>query len=84
MEAEMWNAINTGNLQALTGFMTPQTRAEVEKDIARCVICGFEGEYGVEVIETDTVDSLGHDTTKPMCRKVKDCLDRHEASLIRK
>ena len=55
-----------------------------KKDIARCVICGFEGEYGVEVIETDIVDSLGHDTTKPMCRKVKDCLDRHEASLISK
>ena len=39
----------------------------------RCHFCGHEGEYGVEVIETDHRDSTGHDSTVTACRDTDAC-----------
>jgi len=39
----------------------------------RCHFCGHEGEYGVEVIETDHRDSTGHDSTVCACKDIDTC-----------
>ncbi len=50
--------------------------ATAEAELARCYLCGFEGVYGIEVVETDFPDSTGRDTTKPMCKDVEACYKR--------
>ena len=46
----------------------------MEVDLARCYICGFEGEYRVEVVETDYYDPISKiDTTRPMCKDLEAC-----------
>ena len=50
--------------------------AALQVDKVRCAWCGIEGIYKVDIIETDYVDSTGHDTVRPMCRAIQACLDR--------
>ena len=45
----------------------------IEVELARCYICGFEGEYGVEVVETGCIDTAGIDITRPMCKDYEAC-----------
>ena len=55
----------------------------MEKDMAWCSICGFEGEYGAEIIDEEYVDLCGHASVHCACRDVEKCLDRQEANSIR-
>jgi len=50
------------------------------KDLAYCTYCRFEGEYGVEVVETDYRDITGRDTTVPACRDTDACQERTHLS----
>jgi hypothetical protein len=51
---------------------------------ARCDICGIEGEYGKDIVDTGTIDTAGHDTVKPMCRDIRGCLKRLEDTICRR
>ena len=43
------------------------------KNLAYCTYCRHEGEYGVEVVETDHRDITGRDTTICACRDTDAC-----------
>lgn len=55
--------------------MTEQKTKPVE--MARCFICGFKGEYGVEVVDTDWQTS-GIPSIETICKDYKACRDRRE------
>ncbi len=53
-----------------------KTKTEEKKfDRARCAFCGFEGIYGVDIIDQDYYDGA-HDTTTLSCRDVEACFKR--------
>jgi len=51
---------------------------------ARCSICGFEGKFGTEVVETGcrTVND-GRDITRPRCKDIVACMKRTDKAWIR-
>ena len=49
-----------------------------ETDLCQCEVCGHVGEYKIEIVDTDTIDTTGHDAIMLACKDVKACLDRKE------
>jgi len=47
-----------------------------ELDLATCSVCGITGIYGQDIVDTGCIDSVGHDTVKPMCRDIERCCER--------
>jgi len=46
------------------------------QDIARCAFCGYEGIYGVEVVDTDSLDHNGPDAQVLGCKEINKCFAR--------
>ena len=43
---------------------------------AKCVFCGYEGNYPHEVMDVDYLDRTGHDTVVTACRDIDECIKR--------
>lgn len=44
--------------------------------VERCDICGHAGSYGDEIVDTDIIDTTGHETVMAACRDTKACYAR--------
>ena len=47
-------------------------------ETAQCEVCGYVGEYGFEVVDTETIDGSGHESIMIACKDITSCLDRKE------
>jgi hypothetical protein len=45
-------------------------------ELATCALCFRQGVYGIDIIEVDYHDWLGHDTIHCECKDYEACLDR--------
>jgi hypothetical protein len=43
---------------------------------ARCSVCGYNGLYGIDIIDVAYVDHRGHESTRCECRDIEGCLNR--------
>jgi len=44
--------------------------------VVRCDICGQAGSYGDEIVDTDIIDTTGHEDVMAACRDTKACYAR--------
>ena len=54
---------------------------QVPVDLCRCQVCGYEGEYQVDVVDTGCLTIDGHDSLMLACKDVSACLDQRDAQL---